>query len=180
MPPSTILLAAARHCGSSSLWLLTAASGGGVVRRARQVKHMVGGCGGEKGGLLGFPLRCLLSAHSEMSAVVQEGGRFSPVRALFFTVSTLLHLSHSMGFIFDDGGGSERTKGQPPPLVPSNTLKETLRDVQSPFDNHRIFLFPTLLFSPNSLPSLSLISQSCWENIAGLNLTFLTDDLVNK
>lgn len=45
-----------------------------------------------------------------------------------------------MGFIFNDGG-SDRAKRGPPPSAPSRTLKETLRDVPSPFDNHSHFSF---------------------------------------
>lgn len=56
----------------------------------------------------------------------------------------------------------------------SKTLKEPLRDVLRPFDNHSHFSF-----LQSSLSSSFPPSQNCWENIAVLNLTFLTDDLVN-
>lgn len=116
--------------------------------------NKVGGGRRRREGILGFPLCCLLSAQPEMYFVVmQEGSCFRPVRALFLAVLASLHLSHSMGFIFNDGE-SDRAKRGPPPSAPSNTLKETLRDVRSPFDNHshlsflQSSLFSLFLFSP--------------------------------
>lgn len=189
-PLSTTLLAAARRCGSSSQWHLIPASGGGVARRVRQVNlaltPWVGGWLGEleekKRGHFGVSLVLpAVSSAKDVFVVTQKGGCFRPVRALFLAVSQSFHLSHSMGFIFNDEG-SDRAKTRPPPSVPSNTLKETLRDVPSPFDNHSHFSFlQSSLFFPSSPPSLPPpCSQSCRENIATFNLTFLTDDLVNK
>lgn len=113
--------------------------------------------------------------------VTQKGVCFGPVRALFLAVSASLHLSHSMGFIFNDGGSDRAKRGPPPPpsSAPSNTLKETLRDVPSPFDNHSHFSFsPKFPFFPSPFPPSVL--RAAGENIAAFNLTFLTDDLVNK
>lgn len=154
---STILLAAARHYVSSSLWLLTPASGGGAARRVPQVKlaltQWVGAA--EKRGHFGVPLVLhAVSSSRHVFVVMQKGGFFRPVSALFLAVSASLHLSHSMGFIFNDGG-SDRAKREPPPSAPSNTLKETLRDVLSPFDNHSHFSFlQSSLFSPPCSPFL--------------------------
>ena len=76
------------------------------------------------------------------------------------------------------GGVTELREAPPPSSVPSNTLKETLRDVPSPFDNHSHFSFsPKFPFFPLSLPPFL---RAAGENIAAFNLTFLTDDLVNK
>lgn len=60
--------------------------------------------------------------------------------------------------------------------MPSKTLKEPLRDVLRPFDNHSHFFFSP---KPPQPPLFLPPSQNCWENIAALNVTFLTDDLVN-
>lgn len=113
--------------------------------------NTVGGVRRRREGILGSHLCCLLSSSArDVFVVMQKGGCFRPVRALFLAVSESLHLSHSMGFIFNDGrGGSDRAKRGPPPSAPSNTLKETLRDVPSPFDNHSHFSFlQSSLFSP--------------------------------
>lgn len=103
--------------------------------------------------------------------VTQKGVCFGPVRALFLAVSASLHLSHSMGFIFNDGGSDRAKRGPPPPSsAPSNTLKETLRDVPSPFDNHSHFSFsPKFPFFPSPFPPRS---QSCRGKYSCVQLNF--------
>lgn len=157
-PPSTTPPAAARRCGSSCQWRPIPASGGGVARRVRQVSLALTQWVGvqEEGGHFGVSLVLpAVSSARDVFVVTQKGGCFRPVRALFLAVSESLHLSYSMGFIFNDGG-SDRAKRRPPPSAPSNTLKETLRDVPSPFDNHSHFSFlQSSLFSPPLPPPFS-------------------------
>lgn len=63
---------------------------------------------------LGVPLVSpAVSSPRDVFVVMQKGGCFRPVRAFFLAVSASLHLSHSMGFIFNDGG-SDRAKRGPP------------------------------------------------------------------
>lgn len=105
--PSTILLAAVRRFGSSCPWPLTPASGGGVVLRVRQVKLTTTRWAAalEKRGHSEFPPELpAVSSLGDMFVVAQKGARFRPVRALFLAVAVSLHPSHSMGFIFNDGG----------------------------------------------------------------------------
>lgn len=156
-PPSTTRPAAARPCGSNSLWLLIPASVGGAAHRVRQVKlafTQLVGLEAREGifwSLLKLPA---VISPRDVFVVMQKGVCLRPVRALFLAVSASLHLSHSMGFIFNDGR-SDRAKRGAPPSVPSNTLKETLRDVLSPFDNHSHFSFlQSSLFPSSSSPSL--------------------------
>lgn len=121
--------------------------------------NTVGGGRGEERAFSGPPLKLpAVSSPRDVFVVMQKGVCFRPVRALFLVVSVSLHLSHSMGFIFNDGGVTELREPPPPlpPSVPSNTLKETLRDVPSPFDNHSHFSFlQSSLFSPSSPRSLT-------------------------
>lgn len=125
MPPSTILPAAARRCESSCPWLPTAASGGGAVRRVRQVKppvHTVGDSSAEKRAFCVCPPRllCRLPAHTLAFVVMQKRRPLQAVKALFLSVSASLHLSYSIGFIFNDLGGWGRgvTEPREPPPNP--------------------------------------------------------------
>ena len=82
----------------------------GAVRRVAAGKSRIITVGGgaaaeEKWGHSGVPLALpAVSSARDVFVVMQKGGCFRPVRALFRAVSESLHLSHSMGFIFNDGG----------------------------------------------------------------------------
>lgn len=176
IPLSTILPAAARLCGSSSLWRLIPARGGGAAHKVRQVKLAPTqwvAVEREKRAFWGPPLSCLLSAHLGMcllSCSLLRGRQSFVPHSLCITPFLTQWGSILMMGEWQSYGRS------PPPFVPSKTLKEPLRDVLSPFDNHSHFSFwQSSLFSPLFLHP----SQNCWENIAVFNLSFLTDDLVN-
>lgn len=187
-PPSTTPPAAARRCGSSSRWLPTPASGGGAARRARQVKlapaRWVGSRGEDERAFLGVPpsLSCLLSAHPDMCLLSRRKASASGLSELCSSQSRRRSISPTQWGSFLMMGGVTELREAPPPLpssAPSNTLKETLRDVPSPFDNHSHFSFsPKFPFFPSPFPPSVL--RAAGENIAAFNLTFLTDDLVNK
>lgn len=116
-PLSTIPPAAARLCGSSCLWPLTPASGGGAARRVQQVtlaSTQWVAVEREKRAFWGPPLKLpSVSTPRDVFVVMQKGVCCRPVRALFLTVSVSLHLSHSIGFNFNDGGVTELREESP-------------------------------------------------------------------
>lgn len=159
-PPSTILPAAARHYGSSCRWLLTPASGGGVVHRVLQVKLALTQWvrRRRREGILGSPLCCPLSAHPEMCLLSCRKAAASGLSELCSLQSRRRSISPTQwgSFLMMGGVTEPREASSPSPPAPSNTLKETLRDVPSPFDNHSHFSFlQSSLFYPSFPPPFS-------------------------
>lgn len=128
-PPSTILQAAARPCGSSSPWPPTPASGGGAVRRLLQVERARGWVGvlGE-GVLVFFLLRggwpsvdaCCHRRACRRAERQQLQARHSFVHRSLCVV----HHSHSMGIIFNDGGSDRAKRAHPTPHKPFKYSKK--------------------------------------------------------
>lgn len=119
-PLSTILPEAARLCGSSCPWRLIPASAGGAARRVQQVQlasaPWVAAEREERAFWGPHPLKLpTVSTPRDVFVVMQKGVCFRPVRALFLAVSAALHLSHSIGFNFNDGGSDGATRGAPLP-----------------------------------------------------------------
>lgn len=92
----------------------------------------VGGSGNTEKGILGSSLQLpTVSTPREVFVVMQKGICFRPVRALFLKVFASLHLSHSIGFNFNDGGVTELWEDPPSHSAFKNSQRTLKRCAES-------------------------------------------------